>query len=104
MKSDCKAMEFLFLFAQINHNVKPMIHYALNRQQLQTTGSDCQQAAEPIFCHQLSPTVDNCRRQSTTVADSRQLSPTVDNCRRFSASRSWSCIIVRHGKVLECQC
>ena len=84
MKSDCKAMEFLFLFAQINHNVKPMIHYALNRQQLQTTGSDCQQAAEPIFCHQLSPTVDNCRR--------------------FSASRSWSCIIVRHGKVLECQC
>ena len=86
MKSDCKAMEFLFLFAQINHNVKPMIHYALNRQQLQTTGSDCQQAAEPIFC----------RRQSTTVADSRQLSPTVDNCRRQSTTVADS-VPVGHG-------
>jgi len=57
-------IEFLFLFVQIiNYNVKPVIHYVLNRRQQWTTvtANDFQL----IFC----------RRQSWTAADSPQLSP-----------------------------
>jgi len=41
MENDCKFMEFLQLFAQVN--VIPVIHYAFNRQQLRTTGNDFRQ-------------------------------------------------------------
>jgi len=47
MENDCKVMEFLELFAEIiNHNVKPMFHYALSCRQLAVTFNE-----QPIFCH-----------------------------------------------------
>jgi len=65
MENDCKFMEFLQLFAQVN--VIPVIHYAFNRQQLRTTGNDFRQTDD-------------------------FLSLTVSNRRWFSASRLWICI------------
>ena len=56
MRNGCKVMEFLQLFAQIiKCNVKPMIHYALNRPQPRPAGRDFQQAA-----NFWSPAVSDC--------------------------------------------